>query len=94
MSLRLGQGRTVWRLSGPTEVELEQVLSPFLCFFSVNRTAQVQAQLSRGPLSQACFEREQRKSDSLTAWEVMGGLGEKAALRTPDLHLSPLTPRV
>lgn len=56
--------------------------------------AQVQAQLSRGPLSQACFEREQRKSDSLTAWEVMGGLGEKAALRTPDLHLSPLTPRV
>ena len=67
--------------------------------FSANRKAQVQAQLSQAPLSQASFEREQEKerdllSDSLTAWEVMGWPGEKAAFRTPDLHLSPLTPRV
>lgn len=63
----------------------------------VNSTAQVQAQLPQAPLSQAWLEKELEKerdnlSSSLTAREVIGGLGEKAAFCTLDLHLSPLTP--
>lgn len=87
-------------MSGPIEVEHEQVLYLVLRFSLQIERHKCRLNFLKLHFPKRSLKESKRKrerdllSDSLTAREVMGGPGEKAVFRTPDLHLSPLTPRV